>query len=241
MVAATVELGDWREVLPGTYDPELAVVITDPPFGLDSPAHRAVSHHTREPDRGYSDAIPWADHVREVLELLPALRHVIRGPASALVRRDHPQPRRLCVEVSLFRRRSTHRPGMVPYMWHGWAVYGNLRVGYQPRAARGDAVLIRPYADDASSSGDHRGVTPYEAAMWAVETWAAPGLTVLDPFAGTARIGRAALELEQDYRGAELDARWWREAQRTLGHRAQRLGLDELAPPWDSTGFVRRS
>jgi hypothetical protein len=29
-------LGDWREVLPGTYDPAHAVVVTDPPYGLAS-------------------------------------------------------------------------------------------------------------------------------------------------------------------------------------------------------------
>lgn len=33
-------------------------------------------------EKGYEDTIPWGRHVEEVLELLPAKRHCIRGPAT---------------------------------------------------------------------------------------------------------------------------------------------------------------
>lgn len=129
-----VRLGRWQETLIGAYDPERAVVITDPPYGLDvaggmgfrAPgSHGGTETRARELnriDKGYADGIPWAAHVAEVLEKLPAKRHVIRGPATALIRRDYPAPRRLCIEIAPFRRRAAVRPGLVPYLWQGMVV-----------------------------------------------------------------------------------------------------------------------
>jgi len=222
-VTAVVELGDWRDVLPGRYDPARAVVITDPPFGLDTPAYRrSVSHRTaaQHVGKGFVDDRPWAAYVADVLEGLPAARHVIRGPATALLWRDYPQPRRLCVEARVMTRRATHHTGAVPYLWTGWAVYGSLRIGRRPRVPAGDALVVRPYVDDglrpARLDEPHRGLTPYSAALWVVETWADAGMTVVDPFAGTGTIGRAAAALGLDYIGAELEPRWYLEAQRAL-------------------------
>lgn len=36
-MSATILRGDWHDVLPGTYDPARAVVVTDPPYGLAAP------------------------------------------------------------------------------------------------------------------------------------------------------------------------------------------------------------
>jgi DNA methylase len=228
----TVRLGDWRDVLPGTYDPARSVVITDPPFGLSAPggvAVRAPGSHlaTEDGGRGYPDQLSWAEHVRQVLELLPAVRHVIRGPSTALIRRDYPAPRRLCVELSAYRKRSAHRPGVIPYLWLGWAVYGRLLVGRHDRVPAGDGLLIRPYVDDGlrTEGTGHRGITPYSAALWIVETWADPGMTVLDPFAGTGTIGRAAGALGLDYLGAEIVPRWHAEALASLRHSQPALEL----------------
>ena len=33
-MTALILRGDWHDVLPGTYDPAHAVVVTDPPYGL---------------------------------------------------------------------------------------------------------------------------------------------------------------------------------------------------------------
>ena len=211
---AELRLGDWRDVLPGTYDAERAVVITDPPYGLDL-------------DKGFVDTVPWAEHVRDVLELLPAVRHVIRGPATALVRRDHPEPRRLCVELSTFRNRATHRPRAVPYLWQGWAVYGRLAIGWRRRPPQGDARAIRAHSDIRSRNGfrQHRGITPTEAAYWIVETWSEPEMLVVDPFAGLASIGLAAAAYGLDYLGAELDPQWCEEGRDRLRNRQGRLEL----------------
>lgn len=220
VVTHEIRLGDWRDVLPGTYDPARAVVITDPPFGLDG----------ANGNKGYADAIPWADHVRAVLELLPAVRHVIRGPAPFVILRDYPQPRRLCIEVTRMRRVGALRPGVIPHLWHGWAVYGRLAVGRHRRAPLGDAVMIRPYVDDdlrarvaSNGNANHAAITPYDAAVWAIDTWADPGMIVLDPFAGTGTLERVATSLGFDYLGAELEPRWHEEAMRGLGLAAPRL------------------
>jgi hypothetical protein len=214
----TVELrlGDWREVLPGTYDPARAVVITDPPFGLGDAAAK-----------GYPDTVPWATHVQEVLELLPARRHVIRGPATAVIARDYPQPRRMCVEMAGYRRRAMYRPGVVPHMWMGWAVYGALaRVGGRTIGNVGDARAIRPFVDDGMRAGaGHGGITPYGAALWMVEAWAEPGMLVLDPFAGTATIGRAAQVYGLPYLGAEREPAWYAEGVASLVNHQPMLAL----------------
>jgi hypothetical protein len=213
---AEVRLGDWRDVLPGTYDPARAVVVTDPPFGLDA-------------DKGYVDTTPWSEHVTQVLDQLPARRHVIRGSAPLLVARDHPQPRRLCIEASMYRRRAARRPGVVPYLWHAWAVYGRLLIGRRRLPPLGDVVIIRPFENivgrPKSGPREHRGLTPYGSAYWAVETWADAGWTVLDPFAGLATIGQAAGALGLDYIGAEIDPAWAAEGSRALTVAAPRLAL----------------
>lgn len=213
--------GRWQDTLPGTYDPALAVVITDPPYGLEASngsGNRARGAHVggkgmvdtrkgHETGKGYADIIPWADHVTEVLKLLPARRHVIRGPATALIRRDYPEPRRVCVELSAYRRRAMHRPGVVPYLWQGWAIYGRLQIERHKSPPRGDALTVtQMWRDprDHRPQTDHRALTPFTSAAWIIDTWADPGCLVIDPFAGLGTIGLAAAALGFPYLGAEL-------------------------------------
>lgn len=194
-MSVEIRTGRWQETLIGEYDPERAAVITDPPYGLGVAGAK-----------GYGDAIPWAEHVAEILATLPAKRYAIRGPATALVRRDYPEPRRICVEIASFRRRAAVRNGVVPYLWQGWAIYGRLRVERHARFPSGDARTVNALADDDSGpKTQHRALTPIEAALWIVETWTDPGMVVVDPFAGHGTIGRAAQTYGFDYLGAEVD------------------------------------
>lgn len=215
--------GRWQDVLPGSYDPDHAVVVTDPPYGLGAGGGlgiRAPGSHfglgreggpTRVTlEKGYEDVIPWGRHVEEVLELLPAKRHAIRGPATGLIRRDFPQPRRVCVEIAAYRKRALNRPGIVPYLWQGWAIYGRLKVDRHKSPPKGDALastflLQRGTNDHRGKRSNHRALTPYAACVWIVDTWADPGMTVIDPFAGLGTIGLAARTLGFDYLGAEID------------------------------------
>lgn len=228
-MTAELRLGRWQDVLPGTYDVDRAVVITDPPFGL-----LATAEGRRKADRlgkGYADALPWARHVEEVLELLPARRHVIRGSSEALLRRDYPQPRRMCVELAAFRLRTRHLPGVVPHLWQGWVIYGRIRVGRHARAPRGDALTLNPYARSPLRAGFapgavmHQGITPAHAAEWIVDLWADPGDVVIDPFAGIGTIGIAAAALGFDYLGAELDPTFVAEGRMMLEYGMPRLAL----------------
>lgn len=221
-MTAEVRLGRWQDVLPGTYDPDRTVVITDPPYGLGAPnssGNGAPGVHARgrlqvdtreghETGKGYEDTIPWGRHVEEVLALLPAKRHAIRGPATTLIRRDYPQPRRVCVEVSAYRRRAANRPGVVPYLWQGWAIYGRLQIDRHKKPPTGDALastfFLQRDPRDHRPRTDHRALTPFAAATWITDTWADPGCLVLDPFAGLGTIGLAARTLGFDYLGAEL-------------------------------------
>jgi hypothetical protein len=210
-------------VLPGSYDPARAVVVTDPPYGLAAhggTGNGAPGVHGRgrsqvdirsgySTDKGYEDIIPWGQHVAEVLDLLPAKRHLIRGPATTLIRRDYPQPRRLCVEVASYRRRAANRPGIVPYLWQGWAVYGRLKVDRHRQQPRGDAyasstLLQRDTNDCRGKRTRHRALTPLASCSWIVDTWVDPGCIVIDPFAGLGTIGLAARAHGFDYLGAEL-------------------------------------
>lgn len=240
----TVRVGRWQDTLPGTYDPATTVVITDPPYGLAAGGGTGVrgpgSHMglgveggktLRETEKGYEDTIPWSQHVEEVLALLPAKRHVIRGPATALIRRDYPQPRRMCVEMAAYRRRAANRPGVVPYLWQGWAVYGRLQIDRHKRPPTGDAYtstfLLRKDPRDHRPQTDHRALTPYASAAWMVDTWADPGCLVLDPFAGLGTIGLAARMLGFDYLGSEAVTEYAKVANDALAIGRPTLGLGE--------------
>lgn len=238
-----VHLGDWRDVLPGTYDPAHAVIVTDPPYGLAAIGglgNGAPGVHSRgrsqadtrkgqETQKGYEDTTPWAQHVIDVLALLPAKRHVIRGPATTLIRRDHPQPRRVCVEVAEYRRRAALRPGVVPYLWQGWCIYGRLKLEHHARQPKGDALssrsLLQAHEGDLQMRRtSHRALTPYAAALWIVETWVDPGDAVIDPFAGHGTIGRAARQHGFDYIGAEIVPEY--HAVAVEGFTVERMTLD---------------
>jgi len=195
------------------------VVITDPPFGIGG--------------KGYVDTTPWVDHVREVRALLPAVRYVIRG-SGALWAGGVPgdPPRRLCVETAEFRRRDMFRPYTIPYAWHGWGVWGRLRVGAAAPIGT-DVWPIQAFADRSSSTrartGDrHGGVTPIQAAWRAIQAWTDPGMLVLDPFAGVGTIGIVAGRLGLDYLGAERDPRWHAEASDLLRNRQMMLDLADV-------------
>lgn len=236
-------LGRWQDVLPGTYDPAQAVVVTDPPYGLAAgggSGNGAPGVHSRgraqaddreghETEKGYEDTIPWGRHVEEVLDLLPAKRHVIRGPATALIRRDFPQPRRVCVEVAAYRRRAANRPGVVPYLWQGWAVYGRLQLARHREQPIGDAYAgVLPGRRDPRQhqpKTDHRALTPYASCLWIIDTWVDPGCTVIDPFAGLGTIGLSARALGFAYIGAERVTEYADSANRAFETEGLQLGL----------------
>jgi hypothetical protein len=223
MAGPVVMVGRWQDTLPGNYDPTTAVVITDPPYGLA--AGGGIGHmglgvkggYTRvQVEKGYEDTIPWSQHVEEVLDLLPAKRHAIRGPATALIRRDFPQPRRVCIEVASYRKRALNRPGIVPYLWQGWAVYGRLKIDRHARPPKGDAyassfLLQRETTDCRPKRTAHRALT---------------GCTVIDPFAGLGTIGLAARLHGFDYIGAELDPEFAAVANTAFETEALPLGLE---------------
>jgi len=224
----TVYLGRWQDTLPGTYDPATAVVVTDPPFGLAGKG-AGIAGDRHQVDRGFIDDRPWAEHVVAVLRDLPAARHVIRGPAPAVIRRDHPQPRRLCIEVATGFRRTMFRPDVVDHAWTGWGVYGSLRIERRGKGMPRDVVLVDSARDPdtpvARGDARHRGQTPIDAARWAVATWVPVGWTVIDPFAGLGTIGRAALEFGCGYIGAEIDPGWHAVAETALTATPLRLAL----------------
>lgn len=239
-----VLLGRWQDVLPGTYDQDLAIVVTDPPYGLAAKGGLGVrgpgskmglgreGGQTRvDLEKGYEDNIPWSHHVEEVLDLLPAKRHVIRGPATALIRRDYPQPRRVCVEMAAYRRRAANRPGVVPYLWQGWAIYGWLKIDRHFRAPTGDAMtsrtlLQRNKGASHHSKTSHRALTPYPSCLWIVDTWVDPGCIVVDPFAGMGTIGQAARHLGFDYVGAEVVPDYAAAANEAFTIERMTLGMD---------------
>lgn len=235
-----VRVGRWQDVLPGTYEPRRAVVITDPPYGLAADggaALRGVGGHMGlglgrvAIHKGYEDDIPWSRHVEEVLDTLPAKRWVIRGPATTLIRRDYRQPRRVCVEMAAYRKREMNRPGTVPYLWQGWAVYGRLKVERHRQAPRGDAfysthLLQAGQVDFRGGRTKHRAMTPYASSLWIVDTWADPGDLVLDPFAGLGTIGLAARTLGFEYVGAEVDPEFAAVANRAFATEPMSLGFE---------------
>jgi hypothetical protein len=176
-----IRLGRWQDVLPGTYDPARAIVVTDPPYGLAATG-------------GTGNGAPGVHS---------------RGKA--------------------YRRRAANRPGVVPYLWQGWAVYGRLKVDRHARQPQGDAISARSLLQ--AHDGDlqmrrtsHRALTPYASALWIVDNWVDPGCVVLDPFAGHGTIGRAARQHGFDYIGAEVDPEYAATAAESFS--VERLTMD---------------
>jgi DNA modification methylase len=94
--------------------------------------------------------------------------------------------------------------------------------GHNRRRRQAEAVLTRggvtpynllpiPNSNNLTSAGaqGHGAGTPYELCAWWVRYLCPPGGTVLDPFAGTATVGEAAIKRGCSFVGMENYAPYW--------------------------------
>jgi hypothetical protein len=123
----------------------------------------------------------------------------------------------MVVEADDFRL-GGHHPGVIPHKWHGWLVWGVVKVGRRRVAPSSDWFTVSPYDETMKVGGAlvHDATTPFQACYRIVSMWAEAGYTVVDPFMGLGTIGQAARMLGHVYIGSETDIRWHNRAIATM-------------------------
>lgn len=92
--------------------------------------------------------------------------------------------------------------------------------------------------------GDHTGAFPTALAETCILAGSRPGDLVLDPFSGTGRTGRAALQLGRHYVGVELNAGYAMDSVQYIRDDAPQLNTDveliEFDPIWRAAVWATR-
>ena len=204
---ATMYLGDCLEILPTL--PKVDAVITDPPFFMPATHYQSrVGWQRTWGDtsvlRGYWEAV--SDRVIERLhrtghfltfcnhESYPVFYPVMYGRfdfLKALVWNKR--------KVGLGRVWRNQHELIIAARWNDaeFNEDGKLRADVIDR----DASL--------SAERDHPVEKPVELLMDLIEPTTKPGMTVLDPFAGSGTTGAAAIALERQFIGIEIEPKYF--------------------------------
>ena len=179
----TVYHADCRDVLPNIDPASVALLLTDPPYGIDLDTDYAARMHR-------SGAPRWPDRVANDAELF--------DPAPLL--RDY--RRLLLFGANYYADRLPlgswvvwHKFDVAPILsdcelaWHN---LGGKRVSYFAHAISQDRTRMHPTQK------------PVALMQWALDRWTKPGDLILDPYMGSGPIARAAQLLGRRYIGIEL-------------------------------------
>jgi site-specific DNA-methyltransferase (adenine-specific)/modification methylase len=211
--AATLYLGDCREVLPTL--PKVDAVITDPPYGIGEAAGKSATRKRVGPTVDYGDD-SWDDKPIDD-DLICAVREagkwaVIFGgnyyalPAtSCWLVWDKENGASDFADCELAWTNLPKAVRMIKFMWNGM-----LRANGEKR-------------------GDHPTQKPIGVMKWAINHIPAPhNQTILDPFMGSGTTGVAAVQMGRKFIGIEREPKYFDIACRRIED-AQRMN-DMFAP-----------
>ena len=205
--AATLYLGDCREVLPtlGKVD----AVVTDPPYGIGEAAGANKSRGNIAPARDYGndawDNQPIADEVMALVHAAAAWRIIFGGnyyvmPAtSCWLVWDKENGGNDFADCELAWTNLPKAVRRLRYMWHGM-----LRANNEPR-------------------GDHPTQKPVGVMKWCIGHLPDGCETILDPFMGSGTTGVAAVQMGRKFIGIEREPKYFDIACRRIED-AQRQG-----------------
>ena len=188
----TLYQGDCLDVLPTLAAGSVDAVITDPPYGLNKAA--------------WDDIFPVA-WIQYAWKLTPRMlvmtgSSVIQEAANAL---------------------GNYQDCVVLYSRNGMTkskiAFGNyfpvLACGDWDWQARPNVLAYNVSLDEAI---DHPSPKPLAAMRLLIKHYTKPGQTVLDPFMGSGSTGVAAIMEGRNFIGIELDARYYRIAERRIAN-----------------------
>jgi site-specific DNA-methyltransferase (adenine-specific) len=215
----TIYHGDARDVLPILEAGSVDVVVTDPPYGVELIAKRAVlgghGHRrtTVRPSHYTHDDTP--DYLREVV--IPAVE-LCRTLCKAVV--VTPGVRNFWLyppadDLGCFFSAAGTGMGrwgftcMHPILYYGKDPYLSKCLGSRPNSCG------QTYPNDANKQ-DHPCAKPLAMMLWLVKRASLEGMTILDPFMGSGTTLVAAKQLNRRAIGIEIEERYCEVAAKRL-------------------------
>lgn len=200
----TIYNADCRDVLPTIDAADVALLLTDPPYGIDhDPAYADRMHRG---SRVWTDRIHGDDVAFDATHLLTFGRCVIWGA-------NYFAPQLPVGSWLIWRKR-----GVSPVLAEcemAWHNCGGKRVSFFESAHK------RTYTVDGVL---HPTQKPAALMRWIVDRYTDPGELVLDPFMGSGPVAQACADLGRRYIGIEIVAAYCNAAVGRLGQQAFNLG-----------------
>ncbi len=204
----TIYRGDCRDVLLELPNPNVDLVLTDPPYGIDG----GKGGGNQKRGRARYEGTTWADTPKYVAEVcIPALEPLIRHIQRVIVTpglrciRLYPEPDDI---------RCFYTPAAAGHTPWGLNVFNPiLYYGRDPRAGTGQSPAGMLLNEPPNVPG-HPCPKPLGAWKWLLNKGSLEGETVLDPFMGSGttpvaakHTGRRAIGVEVEEKYCELAAR----------------------------------
>ena len=201
--AATLYLGDCREILPALG--KVDAVVTDPPYGIGITRSNRLAVSRGMGGKSWDDETPGADFLRELITLAP--QSIIWGGNYFQL------PTTRCVLV--WDKQNDGRD------------FADLEMAWTNLDAVARIKRLRPMNMDDGKV--HPTQKPVALMKWCIDKLAAPKL-VLDPFMGSGSTGVAAVQMGRRFIGIERDPDYFDIACKRIED-AQRQGrlFDEVA------------
>ncbi len=212
--------GDWRESSSTARRTNpLALILTDPSYGINYQSNRAVSRDGYDPIVNDGNADQSAGEIEECLRALyPKLQPDAHVYSFCHWRMEH------AVSEAILRAGYEIRSALV---WvkdqHGT---GDLKGAHAPQyehiihAVKGKAVLLKREPDVLEcarvTKSIHPTEKPVELLARLIETTTIEGDRVADPFAGIASTLVAAKQTKRLYWGCEVDAEYFHAGEKRL-------------------------
>lgn len=209
-------LGDWRDCLSKLQDGSVALVLTDPPYGMDYRSDRRTDreqerkHETIAGDASTEDAAQGiSDCLKELYPKLKQDAHVF-----CFCHWSNESSIRDSVEDAGYRIRGS-------LIWvKNHAGMGDPSTTFAPKheriihAVKGSPVLFSRSSDvlnaDRCDSERHPTEKPVALLKQLIEVTTTENEIVVDPFAGVASTLVAAKELKRSFFGCEIDEGYYR-------------------------------
>lgn len=214
--------GDWRECLGKLQDESVALVLTDPPYGMDYQSNYRLDRD-KEPKHETIDGDASTVHaMAEIAECLKVLRPKLKDDAHVF-----------CFCHWSNEADIRHSVEMAGYQIRGSLIWvknntgmGDLTTTFAPKheriihAVKGSPVLFSRAADvllaDRCNSERHPTEKPVELLKQLIAVTTTENELVVDPFAGVASTLVAAKELKRAFFGCEINESYFNQGSERL-------------------------
>jgi DNA methylase len=213
----TLHLGDCREILPTL--PRAPAMITDPPYGVNIGAHKALRdnrpHLLRKGGYESYDDTPENFDAIIVPALTLALGMVERGAIFTAGSKLGKLPEPAAIG-GIYTPAGTGRNAWGFTCFHAIALFGIC-----PTLRHGARKTVLQSSEAAEPNG-HPVPKPIGWMRWLVNLASVQGETILDPFAGSGTTGVACIEMGRKFVGIEIDPGYFDIACRRIGDALKR-------------------